>query len=114
MRTAASPASEALLRHLATAEAAETWARLGGFLSPNEDVDLRAYPDATTRRIARALLQAGDGFRFDLSDLQPAAFGGTTGAGMWAELDRFVRGTSDVAVATPRRRRPSHPRPPAS
>jgi alpha-glucoside transport system substrate-binding protein len=89
-------AGEALVRYLATTDAAEVWARRGGFLSPNEDVDLRAYPDATTRRIARSLLQSGDRFRFDLSDLQPVAFGGTTGAGMWAELTRFLEDPSDV------------------
>ena len=91
-----SPASEALLRYLASSDAAAAWAARGGFLSPNEDVDLAVYPDATTRRIARALLEAGDGFRFDLSDLQPVEFGGTTGEGMWAELSRFVADPSDV------------------
>jgi len=91
-----SPAGEALLRHLASPEAAEVWARRGGFLSPNQDVDLRAYPDPSSRRTARALLQAGDELRFDLSDLQPAAFGGTTGRGMFAELGRFVRSPDDV------------------
>ena len=89
--------ARALLRHLASAEAAEIWARLGGFLSPNEDVDLAAYPDPTTRRIARSLLDAGDRFRFDLSDLQPVTFGGTTGAGMWKELGSFARDPADVA-----------------
>jgi ABC-type glycerol-3-phosphate transport system substrate-binding protein len=86
-----------LVRFLASAEAAEVWAAQGGFLSPNEDVALGAYPDGTTRRIARALLDAGDGFRFDLSDLQPAEFGSTTGAGMWAELRDFVARPDDVA-----------------
>jgi ABC-type glycerol-3-phosphate transport system substrate-binding protein len=96
-----SEGGRALLRFLATPAAAEVWARLGGFLSPNEDVDLAAYPDATTRRVARALLDAGGGgFRFDLSDLQPAAFGGTTGAGMWAVLEDLVAGVIDVPTAT--------------
>ncbi|HET6954470.1 MAG TPA: ABC transporter substrate-binding protein [Acidimicrobiales bacterium] len=83
-------AGAALVRFLATAEAGEAWAAQGGFLSPNEDVDLAVYPDDTTRDIARALLEAGDGFRFDLSDLQPVAFGGTTGAGMWGILRDFL------------------------
>jgi alpha-glucoside transport system substrate-binding protein len=86
----------ALVRFLATPTAASVWAGLGGFVSPNEAVDLTAYPDPTTRRIARTLLEAGDGFRFDLSDLQPVAFGGTTGAGMWLELDRFAADPTDV------------------
>lgn len=90
-----SAAGAELLRFLATPEAGEIWAGLGGFLSPNEDVDLTAYPDDTTRSIARALLEAGDGFRFDLSDLQPVEFGGTTDAGMWAVLRDFLVDPSD-------------------
>jgi alpha-glucoside transport system substrate-binding protein len=90
------PASDALLRYLASTDAGEVWAAIGGFVSPNEDLDLTVYPDATTRRIARSLLEAGDEFRFDLSDLQPAALGGTTGQGMWAALTDFVAGTSDL------------------
>lgn len=93
----------ALLQFLATPQAAEIWARQGGFLSPNEGVDLTAYPDATTQRIARSLLEAGGGgFRFDLSDLQPAAFGGTTGAGMWAVLADVAADPSDLPGAARR------------
>jgi alpha-glucoside transport system substrate-binding protein len=92
-----SEAADALLRFLAGPGAGEVWAAQGGFLSPNEEVDLAAYPDDATRRIARSLLEAGDGFRFDLSDLQPVEFGGTTGAGMWAELRRFVADPGDVS-----------------
>ena len=44
----------ALLRFLRPARPAEIWAAQGGFLSANEDVDLTAYPDDTTRDIARA------------------------------------------------------------
>ena len=98
-----SEGGEALLRYLASAEAGEVWARLGGFISPNEAVDLAAYPDARTRRIAGALLDAGGGgFRFDLSDLQPVAFGGTTGAGMWAVLHDLLLDPSDVRGAAAR------------
>ena len=92
----ATPGGRALLEFLASTEAAEVWAGLGGFISPNQEVDLGAYPDAPTRRIARALLEAGDQLRFDLSDLQPVAFGATTGAGLWAELSAFVADPADV------------------
>jgi alpha-glucoside transport system substrate-binding protein len=91
-----SPGGRELVRYLATPEAASEWASLGGFVSANESVDLTVYPDPTTRRIARSLIEAADGFRFDLSDLQPVAFGGTTGAGMWLELARFAADPSDV------------------
>jgi alpha-glucoside transport system substrate-binding protein len=92
-----STAADEVVRYLASAEAAEVWAALGGFVSPNGDVDLASYPDERTRTIARSLLEAGDGFRFDLSDLQPVAFGGTRGEGMLGILADFVRDPADVA-----------------
>jgi alpha-glucoside transport system substrate-binding protein len=91
-----SAAADALVRYLATAEAGEVWASLGGFLSPNEDVSLASYPDDRTRTIARSLLEAGEGFRFDLSDLQPVEFGGTRDGGMQQILRDFLAGTDDV------------------
>jgi ABC-type Fe3+ transport system substrate-binding protein len=83
-------AGKALIEFLATPEAAEIWAAQGGFTSPNQNVDLSVYPDDITRRSAEALTQA-ESFRFDLSDLQPAAFGSTTGQGIWGLLQEFVR-----------------------
>lgn len=85
-----SRAGAALLRYLTTPEAASSWAAAGGFLSPNLDLDLAVYPDDVTRGIARRLLEAGDGFRFDLSDLVPAAFGGREDAGLRAELRELL------------------------
>ena len=91
-----SEAAAELVRFLATPEAASVWAAIGGFVTPNQSVDLTVYPDATTRRIARSLIDAREGFRFDLSDLQPVAFGGSSGAGMWLELTRFAADPSDA------------------
>lgn len=85
-----SPAGAALLRYLATPAAAAIWAARGGFVSPNVDVDLLVYPDETTRSIARALLDAGEAFRFDLSDLQPAVFGASERRGLRRELRDFL------------------------
>jgi alpha-glucoside transport system substrate-binding protein len=85
-----SAAASELLRFLATPEAAVPWAAAGGFLSPNLDLDLALYPDEVTRTVARRLLEAGDGFRFDLSDLQPAAFGSSETAGLGPELRTFL------------------------
>lgn len=81
-----SAAGTALLRFLATPEAAALWAAAGGFVSPNLDLDLAVYPDEISRSVARRLLEAGDQFHFDLSDLQPAAFGGSDRTGMAGEL----------------------------
>ena len=83
-------AGAALLRFLATPEAAEIWAAEGGFVSPNVDVELAVYPDTVTRSVARRLLEAGEFFRFDLSDLLPAALGGREDGGLRAELRDFL------------------------
>ena len=85
-----SPAAQAFVQFLATPKAAAIWAAYGGFVSPNANVDLSVYPDDISRSIARSLVEAGDQFRFDLSDLQPAAFGGTEGQGMRGDLQRFL------------------------
>lgn len=92
-----SKGAQALLTFLASADAAEIQAREGGFLSPNKAVDPGAYPNPIQRGIAKALVAAGDDFRFDMSDQAPAAFGGTPGAGEWKALQDFLANPSDVA-----------------
>jgi ABC-type glycerol-3-phosphate transport system substrate-binding protein len=94
------PAADALLRYLSSPAAAEVWARRGGFLSPNPGLDLSAYRDDLTRRAARDLLDAGNDFHFDLSDLQPSAFGGREAGGLRAELRRFLVERDATATAT--------------
>ena len=93
-----SPAAQALIRYLASPEAAQIWARRGGFSSPNQNLDPSAYPDEISRRVGSALAQA-ETFRFDLSDLAPASFGATPGQGMWKALQDFLRETDVDATA---------------
>ena len=83
-------AAHALIRFLATPEAAEVWAPRGGYTSPNQAVDPSAYPSDVVRQSAQAL-QGAAVFRFDLSDLQPSAFGSTAGQGLFGLLQEFVR-----------------------
>jgi alpha-glucoside transport system substrate-binding protein len=85
-----------LIKFLATPEAAEVWAGLGGFISPNKNVDVSAYTDPIDQRAAQAVLDAGDSIRYDLSDLQPTEFGATTGQGIWGILSEFVSHPDDV------------------
>jgi hypothetical protein len=95
------PAARRLLEYLATGEAGEIWAELGGFSSPNRDVSLDAYPDDIARRAAEQLLEA-ESLRFDLSDLVPAALGGTSGAGLWGRLQDWLANPSDIDGVTQR------------
>ena len=90
-----SPAAQAFIEYLATPEAAELWAGRGGFSSANQNLDPSAYPDAITEETATAIAEA-EQFVFDLSDLQPSAFGATEGQGLWKLFQDFVRNPDDV------------------
>ena len=90
-----SPAAEALVKYLASPEAAEIWAAKGGFATLNKNVDASVYPDEITKTTAGALADV-DTFRFDLSDLQPAEFGGTVGQGLFKLFQDFLKNPKDV------------------
>ncbi|MFG2885392.1 ABC transporter substrate-binding protein [Streptomyces sp. NPDC048297] len=92
-----SRAAQALVTFLASPDAATIQARLGGYLSPNRNVPVSAYPNAVQRTIAEALIASGDDFRFDMSDQAPQAFGGTPGKGEWKDLQDFLKNPKDVA-----------------
>jgi alpha-glucoside transport system substrate-binding protein len=94
-----SPAADAFLEYLTTTEAAEVWAERGGFSSPNKNLDVEVYPDEITKTTAGALAEA-ETFRFDLSDLQPAAFGGTPGQGLFKAFTDFVANPNDIDKIT--------------
>jgi alpha-glucoside transport system substrate-binding protein len=89
------PAIRAFVRFLATPEGAEPYVQRGSFSSPNRQVSEDAYPDEITRRLATAIAEA-ETFRFDMSDLAPAAFGGTAGQGEWKILQDFLENPEDV------------------
>ena len=89
------PASRALIEYLATPEAAEIWAKRGGYSSANKNVSDNAYEDPLLRETATAIGDA-ETFRFDMSDLQPASFGATVGQGLWKDFQDFLRSPDDV------------------
>jgi alpha-glucoside transport system substrate-binding protein len=90
-----SPAIRAFVEFLASTDGASTWAARGGFSSPNRTVAEDVYPDEITRTVATAIANART-FRFDMSDLAPAAFGGTPSQGEWKILQDFLANPSDV------------------
>jgi alpha-glucoside transport system substrate-binding protein len=91
--------AKALLAYLATPDAAKVWAEGGGFLSPNKNLDSEAYPDDTFKAMGKALIDAGDNVRFDMSDLAPASFGGTKGVGEWKRLQDFLAAPTNATAA---------------
>jgi alpha-glucoside transport system substrate-binding protein len=89
------PATRALMKYFATPRAANVYAKQGGFSSPNKQVKGSAYHDPIARRAALALSHAKV-VRFDMSDLQPAAFGGTPGQGMWKLFQDLLKNPKNV------------------
>jgi alpha-glucoside transport system substrate-binding protein len=82
------PEVRQFMEFLTSWKAGEAWAKAGGALFPYKDQDLNAYPDSLTRIQAELLLNA-DVFRFDASDLMPAAVGNGS---FWTGMVDLVNG----------------------
>ena len=80
--------ARALMRYLATPGAQEIWVAQLGKLSANRRVNPNAYPDDLTRKAAKILANART-FRFDGSDLMPAAVGSGS---FWTGILDYVSG----------------------
>jgi len=89
------PAVEAFVKYLTTTKAAETWAKIGGFASLNKGLDPSVFPSKIEQTTA-GVLSSATAFRFDMSDLQPAAFGATVGQGEWKIFTDFVKNPTDI------------------
>ena len=83
-----SDAARRLIAYLASAEAQALWVGRLGKLAVNKKVDPAVYPDPVTAKAAEILGQA-EVFRFDGSDLMPAAIG--SGA-FWTGVMDYVSG----------------------
>ena len=90
------PAIEAFMKYLASSQAAEIWAKLGGFGSGNKNVPASVYPDAITKATETPLAGATQ-VAFDMSDNQPASFGATTGQGEWGIFQKFLQNPSNIS-----------------
>jgi alpha-glucoside transport system substrate-binding protein len=89
------PESQAFMQYLATPVPHEIWAGLGGFISPQQQVPLSAYPNLVTQNTAQILADA-DVIRFDGSDLMPSEVGTES---FWTGMVDFANGKSAEAVA---------------
>ena len=90
------PAIQAFVKYLATPQAAELWAKRGGFATGNHSVPASTYPDAISRSNASAVSKATS-IVFDMSDQQPGSFGATVGQGEWGIFQTFLRNPSNVS-----------------
>ncbi|WP_255471049.1 ABC transporter substrate-binding protein [Paracoccus sp. M683] len=89
------PAAMAFIEFLQVPAAHEIWMTQSGFLTPHTGVNTEAYGTETNRKMGDILLNATT-FRFDGSDLMPAAIG--AGA-FWTGMVDFVGGAEAQAVA---------------
>jgi ABC-type glycerol-3-phosphate transport system substrate-binding protein len=90
------PATMAFLQYLASPDAAAQMVSTGSFTSSNKSMPLSAYPDPNSTAVGKAIVEAGNNFRFDMSDQAPSAFGGTVGKGEWGDMQSFLRNPSDI------------------
>ena len=82
------PEAQKLMEYLATPEPHIIAASLGGFISPQKQVPIEAYPDVVSQNIAQILANA-DVVRFDASDMMP----GFVGSGsFWEGMVNFAKG----------------------
>lgn len=79
-----------VMTFLTSDEFGAEWAAAGGWLSPHSTFDTSSYSDDTTRAIAQMAADA-DVFRFDGSDLMPAAVGSGS---FWTEMVKWQSGQS--------------------
>src|SRR4029078_4498151 len=91
-----SPAIEAFMKYLASPQAAEIWAKLGGFGPGNKNVPASGYPYPITKA-TEAPLAGATSVAFDMSDNQPASFGATTGQGEWGIFQKFLQHPTDLS-----------------
>jgi len=82
------PDARAFLEYIVSPEAQEIWVHELGKLSANKRVNPDVYPDDLTRNAAEILVNAST-FRFDGSDLMPAAVGSGS---FWTEILNYVSG----------------------
>ncbi len=89
------PGAEALMDFLTLPIASEVFMNQSGFLAPHKGVNLDAYRDDILRKQGEILLNATT-FRFDGSDLMPAAVGAGT---FWTGMVDYTGGKDAKAVA---------------
>jgi len=88
-------ASRVFIEWLKTPIAHEVWMAQTGFLTPHTGVNTDLFGDTTLRKMNDILLEATT-FRFDASDIMPAAVGQGT---FWTGMVDFVGGKPAEEVA---------------
>ncbi len=86
------PEVKAVQKYLTSLEYAQSRAKIGNWLSPHKELDPAVYTDPLEKNFA-TLLKDSPVFRFDGSDLMPAAVGAGT---FWKGMTSLVAGEKDL------------------
>ena len=100
-------------KYLATPEAADDLGQARRLLVAEQERRPERLPGRRSPRRRRSRSPTAKTFRFDMSDLAPAAFGGTVGQGEWEILQDFLQEPDRRqrhAAGSSRRRRPRRTR----
>jgi len=83
------------VKFLATPTAAAAWAKQGGFATGNHNLNPATLANSIDRE-NQVTLSHAKSVVFDMSDEQPASFGGTAGQGEWGLFQDFLKSPSNV------------------
>lgn len=81
---------------------AKSMVSTGSFSSANRNLASSAYPDANSKAVGQAIVDAGNNCRFDMSDLAPASPWKQRRQSPLADLMAITAGTSPGGSSTPR------------
>ncbi|MES0329665.1 MAG: carbohydrate ABC transporter substrate-binding protein, partial [Dehalococcoidales bacterium] len=84
------PATRSFIEYLASAEAQQIWAEIGGFISVNSDVSLDAYTELAA--LSAEQLTGATIFRFDADDQMPPA----VQSAFWAGILEYLQTPGDL------------------
>jgi ABC-type glycerol-3-phosphate transport system substrate-binding protein len=89
------PGARALMTCLTDPKALAQWARLGGYISPTNDMPMSAYPDPVLRMAAELMIKAGRANLLvpDASDMMPASLGSDY---EWTELQKWFKNPTSI------------------
>ena len=89
------PEVRATIQYFSMGDSVKAWVQAGGAISPHKDASLDWYADPVSRKVAE-ILQTATAFRFDGSDLMPAAVGAGT---FWKYMTDYVTSSIDEDTA---------------
>ncbi|MET0863766.1 MAG: carbohydrate ABC transporter substrate-binding protein, partial [Nakamurella sp.] len=89
------PEVQAFMYYMATPDFANTRAQLGSWISANKGLQASSVPSAVQQTAVKYLQDPATVFRFDASDLMPAAVGSDA---EWKQFTAWITGQDDATT----------------